>query len=132
MRAYSKILTATAIAALLMIAASGCVSTPPPVPPKTVCASFAGTWNTDAGPVEITQDECYATGVFPSPLKFRTIRGAVRGSKFEFDWEGPLGTGRGFIVLSNAGDSFTGTYGYGNSYSGMTFTGTRGVWIGTQ
>jgi hypothetical protein len=132
MKTYSKILPAVAIAALLVIAAGGCVSVPPSVPPKTVCTSFAGTWNTDAGPVEITQDECYATGVFPSPLKFRTIRGAVRGAKYEFDWEGPLGTGRGLIVLSNTGDTFTGTYGYGNSYSGMTFSGARGAWPGTK
>jgi hypothetical protein len=108
--------------------ASGCVRVPPSVPPKTPCVSFAGTWNTDAGPVQFTQDECYATGTFPSPLRFHTIRGAVRGSKLEFDWEGPLGSGRGIVTMSEAGDLFSGTFGYGNEVSGGAFSGTKGVW----
>ncbi|MBN2223668.1 MAG: hypothetical protein JW765_03240 [Deltaproteobacteria bacterium] len=132
MKNYSRVLSAAMIIGLSIVLISGCVRVPPPVPPKTLCASFVGTWNTDAGPVEITQDECYATGIFPSPLKFQTIRGAVRGSRFEFDWEGPLGTGRGVVTINSAGDSFTGTYGYGNSISGGTFSATRGVWPGTE
>lgn len=132
MKSYYRVFFAAMIIGLSIALITGCVRVPPPVPPKTICVSFAGTWNTDAGPVEITQDECYATGTFPSPLKFRIIRGAVRGSKFEFDWEGPLGTGRGIITLSNTGDSFIGTYGYGSAISGGTFSGTRGVWPVTK
>lgn len=128
MKGYARVLFAAIMVSLLIVAVAGCVRVPPSVPPKTLCASFAGTWNTDAGPVEFVQDECYATGTFPSPLKFRTIRGAVRGSKFEFDWEGPLGTGRGIITLNEAGDAFVGSFGYGTSVSGAKFTGTRGVW----
>ena len=132
MKSYSRVLVVAIIVGLWIIVVAGCVRVPPSVPPKTLCASFVGTWNTDAGPVEITQNDCYASGTFPSPLKFRTIRGAVRGSKFEFDWEGPLGTGRGIVTLSEAGDSFVGTFGYGTAISGATFSGTRGVWPTTK
>ncbi len=105
---------------------------PPPTPPKTPCVSFVGTWNSDTGPVEISQDECYAIGTFPSPLRFHTIRGAVRGSKLEFDWEGPLGTGRGIVIMNETGDSFSGTFGFGNEASGGTFSATRGTWPGAK
>jgi hypothetical protein len=128
MKSYPRVFFVALIVGLSVLWIAGCVRVPPSVPPKTLCASFVGTWNTDAGPVEITQDECYATGIFPSPLKFRTIRGAVRGSKFEFDWEGPLGTGRGIVTLNEAGDSFIGTFGYGTAVSGATFSGIKGVW----
>jgi hypothetical protein len=111
---------------------SGCVSAPPSYPASAPCVSFVGTWNTDVGPVEITQDGCDAIGTFPSPLRFRTIRGTVRGQRLEFDWEGPLGTGRGIVTMSETGDSFSGTFGYGNSVSGGTFSGTRGVWPGAK
>jgi len=131
MKNYSKFVVVAMAVGLLVVAISGCVTTPPPptVPP---CASFVGTWNTDAGPVEITQDGCYATGTFPSPLKFRTISGTVRGTEFVFDWEGPLGTGRGVVRLNETGNAFIGTFGYGTSVSGATFSGTRGVWPTTK
>lgn len=132
MRLYSKVFFVAMVIGLSTVWIAGCVRVPPPVPPKTLCASIVGTWNTNAGPVEITQNECYAIGTFPSPLRFHSIRGAVRGSRFEFEWEGPLGTGRGLVTLNEAGDSFTGTFGYGTETSGGTFSGTRGVWPGTK
>jgi hypothetical protein len=132
MKTHSRVFFVAMILALSIIWIAGCVQAPPPLPPKTLCANFVGTWNTNTGPVEITQDECYAIGTFPSPLRFRTIRGGVRGPRFEFDWEGPLGTGRGIVTLNEAGDSFSGTFGYGNEVYGGTFSGTRGVWPGTK
>ena len=127
---YASLFLFGLIIGLLSFSLIGCVSTPPPVPPATRCVGFAGTWNTDAGPVEITQNECYVTGTFPSPLKFHTIRGAARGNRLEFDWEGPLGTGRGLVTMNETGDAFIGTFGYGTEVYGATFSGSRGVWPG--
>jgi hypothetical protein len=118
------------IIGLLLFSLAGCASGPSAVPPPTRCTSFAGTWNTDAGPVEFTQDECYVMGTFPSPLRFHTIRGAARGNMLEFDWEGPLGTGRGLVTMDETGNAFVGTFGYGTEVKGGTFSGVRGTWPG--
>ena len=112
---------------LIMGALVGC-AVPPPATTAPTCANFSGTWNTTEGPVTISQNGCSLEGIFPSPIRFHSLRGVVSGNRLTFDWEGPLGTGRGIITLDSTLNGFTGTWGYGPETKGGVISGARGAW----
>jgi hypothetical protein len=122
---YSTIIIAS-LASLFLIV--GCATAPPTQPAPVGCADFTGTWNTSQGPVELFQSGCSVEGVFPSPLRFHTLRGMVSGNSLEFDWQGPLGSGRGVITINETLDAFSGTWGHGESGAGGTIEGWKGAW----
>lgn len=89
-------------------------------------ASFTGTWNTAWGPIKMTQTGDQVMGVYGGRFPGRLF-GTVSGNRFEFQWIGDNGEkGRGVFVLAPDGNSFTGTWGSGESASnGGEWNGTR-------
>lgn len=89
-------------------------------------AGFTGTWNTAWGPVEMRQTGAKVVGTYAGKFPGR-LEGAVEGRTLAFEWIGDNGErGRGAFVLSDDGNSFTGTWGSGAS------TTNGGPWNGTR
>src|SRR5579883_282912 len=88
-------------------------------------ANFTGQWNTDFGPMSLTQTGASVTGTYPN---FNgTISGTVTGNVLNANWSDNTGTGTLRFTQSVDGNSFTGTWtrltGSGNP--GGTWNGTR-------
>ena len=85
--------------------------------------TFTGTWNTNFGPMTLTQTGNQVTGTYADcPNNGATISGVVAGSVLDGTWTEPCHNSHGLIhfVLSADGSSFTGLWGVGSA----TATGT--------
>jgi hypothetical protein len=111
---------------VLTLVACLCISTT--VAGLSSAVSFTGRWNTNWGPMEMTQKAIQVMGHYTGQFK-GIIDGTASGRRLDFTWSQPDGEhGRGHFVLSDDGNSFDGTWGMNNSDSdGGNWTGTRVV-----
>jgi hypothetical protein len=89
-------------------------------------ATFTGRWNTNWGPMEMTQKGSQVMGHYTGQFK-GIIDGTVSGNRLDFTWSQPNGEhGKGYFVLSGDGNSIDGMWGTDESDSnGGNWTGTR-------
>ncbi len=89
--------------------------------PEAVEASFAGTWMTTFGPMELKGESTRLRGSYGFDAGAK-IDGRVEDGRLDFEWSSPWGNGEGSLELWEDGDVFTGRYtGQG---------GQRGTWAG--
>ncbi|MBI3211028.1 MAG: LamG domain-containing protein [Candidatus Solibacter usitatus] len=99
-------------------------TTPPPPPPTGTFVNFGGRWNTEYGPLTITQTGASVTGVYPNFSG--TIAGTVAGNILTGTWTQGTQNGGIRFVQSADGNSFTGTFTCAaNCQSGGNWSGTR-------
>jgi hypothetical protein len=89
-------------------------------------ASFTGKWNTNWGPMDITQKGSQVMGHYTGQYK-GIIEGTVSGNRLDFTWSQPDGQfGKGYFIISSDGSSINGAWGMKDSDSdGGPWTGTR-------
>ena len=99
-------------------------------------AVWEGLWQTNFGPIGFAMVEgqpSLIAGAYEYAMEGRTISGTllgtVQGHTLDVNWEdepGGLGSGHARFTLSADGQSFTGTWGRGDSYSdGGEWSGSR-------
>ncbi len=88
--------------------------------------SFTGVWNTNWGPMKMTQKGSQVMGHYTGQFK-GIIDGTVSGNRLDFTWSQPNGEhGRGYFIISGDGNSFDGAWGMNDSDSdGGCWTGAR-------
>ena len=96
---------------------------PSHVPAHLTNCSYAGTWNSDYGMLNITQTGSIVTGT--ESLYPDTFNGTVIDGVFIGKWIGPNATGDEILYFENNCSSFSGVWSYGvhNSY-GTAWDGT--------
>ncbi|HLC30384.1 MAG TPA: hypothetical protein VJM51_06360 [Dehalococcoidia bacterium] len=106
------------------------VATPTPTtPPATSSCSWTGDWSTEFNAVHLTQSGSTATGTYE--WDSGRITGTVSGNQFSGRWSEspsytePSDAGRFIFTISADCNSFTGTWGYGSSSTGGSWSGTR-------
>jgi len=88
--------------------------------------SFTGTWQTNWGPVTLSQTQNNVTGTYTGGFS-GDVEGKVDGKRLNFTWTQTNGEwGRGYFELANDGRSFKGRWGGGNSNN------NGGSWDGTK
>ncbi len=87
---------------------------------------FTGRWNTNWGPMEMTQKGSKVMGHYTGQFE-GIIDGTVSGNRLSFTWSQPNGEhGKGYFILSGDGNSIDGAWGMNDSESdGGSWTGTR-------
>lgn len=88
--------------------------------------TFTGLWNTNWGPLQMTQKGQQVMGHYEGQFK-GIIDGTVTGNRLSFTWSQPNGEhGKGYFILSEDGNSLDGAWGMNESESnGGSWTGTR-------
>lgn len=87
--------------------------------------SFTGRYNTNWGPLELTQGGQDVTGSYTGKFS-GSISGTVNGRTLHFSWERNGESGRGLFEISEDGRTLTGTWGKNNSAtSGGNWSGVR-------
>jgi hypothetical protein len=89
--------------------------------------SISGTWDTNWGPVHLTEAGNSVTGSYEGEYP-GTLQGKRSGNTVTFTWSGSNGeSGKGVFTFSPDGKSFQGTWGGGDSATnGGAWSGTRG------
>jgi hypothetical protein len=89
--------------------------------------TWAGSWNTDYGAMNLTQSGNSVTGTFGNCNGTATISGQVSGFVLDGTWTQPCNskTGRIHFVMNSDGRSFAGAWSYGNSTPTSSWNGTR-------
>lgn len=106
-----------------------------PVREMPAGASFSGRWHSNFGEMKLTQKSDGVTrGTFDFKGGSNTIEGRADGGVLRFEWvqagDFQVGRrevrGRGYLVISDDGQAFTGKWGYGaNETGGGEWTGTK-------
>jgi hypothetical protein len=87
--------------------------------------SFTGRYNTNWGPVVLTQSGQDVTGSYTGKFS-GSISGTVKDRTLHFSWQGNGESGRGIFALSADGRTLTGTWGKNESAtSGRNWSGVR-------
>jgi uncharacterized protein (TIGR03066 family) len=95
------------LGAASIIACSGVPTAPKPADPGAA-KTFAGTWDTNFGPVVLTQDGEEVKGTYGE--EGSTLKGKVEKNKLTFTYTEPGATGEGWFALAEDGQSFDGKY----------------------
>ncbi len=106
-----------------------------PVDPGIDPTKWAGKWKTNFGTLETTTDKLTISGAYTWDKGKLTGLISKNGTEVIGTWsespdyKPPKNAGKFSWKMSAGGDSFTGTWGYGDSYTdgsrGGTWTGTR-------
>ena len=93
--------------------------------------NFSGAWSSSFGTLVLDQKGISVTGIYAYSGATGTISGNLRNDTLFFGWTEYIlgqasGTGRGFFVLEEEGQAFSGQWGYGES------SGDGGSWEGTR
>jgi hypothetical protein len=103
------------------IATADPVAAPPAAVPSS--GAWAGTWDTAFGTMVLQQQGSGITGTYD--YKDGRIEGMVQGAELRGYWVQANAQGRFVFNLSADGQSFSGTWGYGESTTDGGWTGTR-------
>jgi len=88
-------------------------------------SSFAGTWNTNLGPLKLRQDGTSVVGEY-SGESAGTIEGKIVNGSLEYTWKQANGQeGSGVFSLGDGGNSIGGTWSTKGSTEGGEWTGKR-------
>jgi hypothetical protein len=91
------------------------------------CLNFTGVWDTNNGELQVLQRGCEAEGTLVGiGGGLYNLTGTVTNDTWDFKWNGPAGTGRGYFTMDPAGIKFIGENGDGENNTG------RGTWGGTM